>query len=72
MKSVQIRSFFGTHFHVFGVNTEIYGVNSNSVRIQENTDQKNYVFGRFSRRGNSCYSRENLVQSNFVEKPIVH
>ena len=27
VKSVQIRSFFGSYFPVFGLNTEIYGVN---------------------------------------------
>ena len=41
VKSVQIRSFSGPYFPVFGSNTDIYGRKSPySVRIQENTDQK--------------------------------
>ena len=43
-KSVQIRSFSGPYFPVFGLNMEIYG-----VQIRENTDQKNSVFGQFLR-----------------------
>ena len=43
MKIVQIRSFSGPYFPVLGLNTEIYG-----DWIQENTDQKNSVFGHFS------------------------
>ena len=35
-------------FPVFGLNTEIYGVKY-SGQIRENTDQKNSVFGHFTR-----------------------
>ena len=42
VKVVQIRSFSGPYFPAFGLNTEIYGVNR---------DQKNSVFGHFSRSG---------------------
>ena len=38
-------AFSGPYFPVFGLNTEIYWI----WRTQENTDQKNSVFGHFSR-----------------------
>ena len=37
--------FFGQYFPIFGLNTD--GESPYSVRIQENTDQKNSVFGHF-------------------------
>ena len=43
VKSVRIRSFAGPYFPVFGLNTERY-----SVRMRENTDQKNSEYGHFS------------------------
>ena len=48
VKCVQIRSFFGPYFPVFGLNTEIYYVNLR-VQMGENTDRKNSVFGQFLR-----------------------
>ena len=50
VKSVQLRSFSGPYFPVFGLNTET-SKSPYSVRIQENTDQKNSVFRHFSRNG---------------------
>ena len=45
-KSIQIRSFSGPYFPVFGLNTERYGV---SLRIQSEDwkigTKKNFVFG---------------------------
>ena len=46
--------FSDPYFVVFGLNMEIYGVNTSrfslySVRIRENTDQKKFLFGDFSR-----------------------
>ena len=49
VKSVQIRSFSGPYFPVFGLNAEIYEVN---LRIQSKygkmQTRKNSVFGHFS------------------------
>ena len=49
--SVQIGRFSGPYFPVFELNTEIYLLLKSlySVQIRENTDQKNSVFGDFSR-----------------------
>ena len=50
VKDVQIRSFSGPYFLVFGLNTEIYGVN---LRVQSEywkiQARKNSVFGPFFR-----------------------
>ena len=50
VKRVQIRSFFGPYFPVFGLNTEIYSVN---IRAQSEYRKirirKNSVFEHFSR-----------------------
>ena len=45
MKSVRIRSFSGPYFPAFELNTERYY----SVRMRENTDQKNSEYGHFLR-----------------------
>ena len=42
VKSARIRSFSGPHFPTFGLNTGRY-----SVRMRENTDQKNSEYGHF-------------------------
>ena len=49
VKRVHIRSFSGPLFPAFGLNTERYEVSVYSVRIRENTDQKNSKYGHFSR-----------------------
>ena len=50
VKSVRIRSFSGPHFPAFGLNKEeILRISPYSVRIRENTDQKNSEYGHFSR-----------------------
>ena len=41
LKSVLIFSFVGPYFAAFGMNTERYGIFPYSVRMRENTDQKN-------------------------------
>ena len=43
--------FSGPYFLIFGLDTVIYSLSKSpySVRIQEHRDQKNYVFGFFSR-----------------------
>ena len=46
MKSVRIQSFFGPHFPAFGLNTDI---SPYSIQMRENTDQKNFDYGHFSR-----------------------
>ena len=43
MESVRIRSFSGPHFAALGLNTGRY-----SVRVRENTAQKNSEYGHFS------------------------
>ena len=48
VKIVQIRSFFWSVF--FHIRTE-YCISPYSVQMRENTDQKNSVFGYFSRSG---------------------
>ena len=50
MKSVSIRGFFWSVF--FRIRTEY----RDSVRIQENTDQKNSEYGHFSRREMSSFN----------------
>ena len=47
-KVSKYRVFSGPSLPVFVLNTDIYVVNCYSVGIQENTDQKNSVFGHFS------------------------
>ena len=50
MKSVQIRSFFWSIFScILNEYRDLLRKSSYSVWIQENTDQKNSVFGHFSR-----------------------
>ena len=46
MKSVRIRSFFGAHFPTFWLNTNI---SPYSIQMRENTEQKNFDYGHFSR-----------------------
>ena len=41
--------FSGPYFPAFGLNTERYCISPHSVRMRENTDQKNSVFGHYSR-----------------------
>ena len=49
VKSVQIRSFFWSVFsRILTEYGEILRISACSVRMQENTDQKNYVFGHIS------------------------
>ena len=45
LKSVRIRQFSGPYFPAFGLNTEY------SVRMRENTEQKNSEYGHFLRSG---------------------
>ena len=48
VKSVQIRSFFGPYFPVFGLNTKIYGVNlRNQCEYRKIQTRKNSIFGHF-------------------------
>ena len=57
VRNVQIRSFFWSVFS--RIRTEygkIWSISPYSVRMQENTDQKNSVFGHISRRGYLIYS----------------
>ena len=44
LKNVQVQSFSGPYFSIFGLNKEIYGVN-----LQKIGTRKNVVFGHFSR-----------------------
>ena len=51
MKSVRIRSFSGPYFPAFRLNTKkIHSISPYSVQMWENTDQKNYEYGHFSRK----------------------
>ena len=47
VESVRIQSFSGSYFRAFGLNTE--SICRYSVRMLENTDQKNSKYGYFSR-----------------------
>ena len=47
VKSVRIRSSPGLHFSAFGLNTE--NISPYSVRMRENADQNNSLYGYFSR-----------------------
>ena len=49
VKSVHIRSFSGPFLPAFGLNTERYPASINSLRMWENTDQKNSEYGHFLR-----------------------
>ena len=49
MKSDRIPSFSGPYLPPFGLNTERYFYFPYSVLMQENTDQKNFEYGYFSR-----------------------
>ena len=50
LKSVQMGSFFWSVFSRFRTEYgEIQSISSYSVRMRENTDQKNSVFGHYSR-----------------------
>ena len=50
VKSVHIRSFFWSVFSRIQTEyKEILGISPHLVRMRENTDQKNSVFGHFSR-----------------------
>ena len=53
VKRVRICSFSGPYFPAFGLNTERYvrSIPPCSVRIWENTDQKNYEYEHFSQSG---------------------
>ena len=55
VKSVRIRSFPGSYFPAFGPNTESESVSTHSVRMRENTDQKNSEYGHSSRK-TTCHS----------------
>ena len=48
VKSVRIRSF-GLYFPAFGLNTKILRISLYSVQKRENTNQKNFEYGHFSR-----------------------
>ena len=49
VKSVQIRSIFGTYFPVLGLNSEIYYINLPiQLEYREIWTRKNPVFGHFS------------------------
>ena len=59
MKSDRIPSFSGPYLPPFGLNTERYFYFPYSVLMQENTDQKNFEYGYFSRSeelGILCYT----------------
>ena len=68
VKIVHMRSFFGSHFPVFGLNTEIYSVN---LLIQSEyrkiRTRKYFEFGHFSRSGLS--NEQKLLLANSVIKP---
>ena len=48
VESVRICSFSGPYFPAFGLHTEIRSISRYSVRMWENTDQKNSDNGHFS------------------------
>ena len=61
MKSVQIRSFFWSAFSRIRTEYgEILRISPYSARMRENTDQKNSVFGHFSRNGKLHHLRSEL------------
>ena len=47
VKIVLVRSFCGPYFRAFGLSTERYPISPYSVRIRENTDQKNSEYRNF-------------------------
>ena len=49
LKIVRIRDFSGSHFPICGLFTERYCISPYSVRMWENTDQKNSRYGHFLR-----------------------
>ena len=65
VKSVHIRSFSGPYFLAFGLNTEsLHSKAPYSVRIQENTDQKNSEYRHFLHS-----DRFNSFMHNFEKYP---
>ena len=64
IKSVQVQSFSGLYFPVFGLNTEIYGEN---LRIQSKyrkiRTRKKSVFGHISHSGTSRKYKSNYFQT---------
>ena len=64
IKSVQVQSFSGLYFPVFGLNTEIYGEN---LRIQYKyrkiRTRKKSVFGHISHSGTSGKYKSNYFQT---------
>ena len=57
MKIVQIRRFFWSVFS---------GIRKNSVRMWENTGQKNSVFGHFSRSDSPC--QKSMIEHHSLHK----
>ena len=64
VKSDRIWSFSGPYFLAFGLNTERYRVSLYSVRMRENTYQKNSEYGHFSR--SVYYIGKNAIHSDAV------
>ena len=65
MKSAQIRSFFWSAFSCIQTEYgELLRKSPYSVRIQENTGQKNSVFGHFSR---SVFVNINSTQASIIK-----
>ena len=67
VKSVRIRSFSGPYFPAFGLNTERYSVlciSPYSVRMRENTEQKNSEYGHFSRSNYFNHYQKGQLQSS--------
>ena len=60
VKSVHTRSFSSPYFPVFGMNTE--SISQYSVRMRENTDQKNSEYGHFSCHVINSISCEKLAK----------
>ena len=55
--------FSGPYFPVFGLNTEIYGVNFlYSVRIQEDTDQKQFRIWTLFTECTFCYQNIQIIE----------
>ena len=65
MKSVRIRSLSGPHFPTLGPNKgEILRISPYSVRMRENTEQKNFKYEYFS-RGELVLIRANIFWKSF-------
>ena len=58
IKSGRIRNYFGPYSPTFGLNREIYGV---SLRIRENTDQKNSEYRKFFTQCGWCFKLQYQV-----------